>query len=180
MRHLLSVTAVVLGFALPAVAQEPNPLLQHHQLAVGTGVLGYFSGGAPGTGGTWDVRYAYTPIPFVSVEAGYVGAASEAAFAGSTVVTILEGDGRFNPLPGARLSPYALVGVGWGAFSGTETHSDNGTVVVPFGVGADYALNDRWGVGGRFTYRLTANDHIGDNQVSADNWQMVARLAAQF
>lgn len=178
MTKLLAVMAA-LGLALPAAAADLGPM-PRNQISVGTGVLGYFSGGGPGTGGAWDVRYAFTAIPILSLEAGYVGGASEAAFSGATVATMLEGDARFNILPGSRLMPYALAGAGWAAFSGTSTHSDNGTVIFPFGAGADYGLTDHWSAGGRVVYRLTVNDHIGDNRTSADNWQVLGRIAAQF
>lgn len=175
----IALAGTLIGLSLPAAAAD-LPAFPRNEISVGSGLLGYFSGGAPGTGGAWDVRYAFHAIPLLSLEAGYVGGASEAAFSGATVATMLEGDARFNFLPGARVKPYVVAGAGWAAFSGTTTHSDNGTVEFPFGGGADVGLTNRWTAGGRFVYRLTVNDHIGDNRVSADNWQLLGRLAAQF
>lgn len=188
MKRLLAIaTAITLSLAaVPAIAQRVKvpSLPDRHSIAVGSGVLSYFDGGAPGSGPAWDVRYAYRIFPNLSIEAGYTGAASEAAISGAVVASIFQGDARFHPfatsLRQGRLDPYFLAGAGWGAFSGTDTTSDNGTFVVPLGLGADYGISDRLMAGGRFTYHLVANDHIGELRTAADNWALIARLGAKF
>jgi hypothetical protein len=161
----------------------PREPLPHERLTLdaGVGVLGYWSGGAPGTSGAWDVRAGYMIVPVFTVEAGYTGAAGDAVGPGGVVATIVEGDARLNPLGASRFSPYLFAGAGWGAFSGFGGFKgDNSTVTVPLGLGADYLISPRFTTGARFTYRFVAADNVGPTGASVDNWQLIGRVGTRF
>jgi hypothetical protein len=150
-------------------------------LEAGAGNLNYFSGGAGGTSGVWDARIGFAIIPMLSIEGSYTGAAGDAPGSGALIATMVEGDARVNFLARRRINPFAFAGVGWGAFTGTgRFESDNGTVTMPLGVGADYRISDHFMAGGRFTFRGVFNDHLGPFNSSAENWAFTGNVGTKF
>jgi hypothetical protein len=172
----LSFASALLCWNRPVMAADPP--ISHHQLQVGTGVLGFFANNAPSPGATWDVRYAYTPHPVVSLEGAYIGAANDSYGPGTTLVTGVEGCLRLNAVVHPRINPYLLAGAGWEYFHASGATS--GALALPVGLGAEYRIGDHMVAGGRFTYRLTPHDHTGINDASADNWQIVGSFGAKF
>ena len=179
MKTLVYVGLVAAALLAPAVAGAEEEPWGRHQLTVGAGVLNYVDGGAPGSSASWDLRYAYTPIWFFSVEGGYEGAAGAAPVRGAATATIIEGDVRFNPIVGYRITGYVLAGAGYGSFNMPD-RPDNATVVLPVGAGADYHISDRITAGGRFTYRFVTNDKVGMMDANADHWALIGRVGTTF
>ncbi|MEB2776168.1 DUF6089 family protein [Algoriphagus sp. D3-2-R+10] len=72
------------------------------------------------------------------------------------------------PNSGFRFSPYAFFGIGYTyAFAKGNTYAFNistkynvGTVVIPFGGGIKYQLNNRWTLAGELGFRPTLTDYL--------------------
>jgi len=66
-----------------------------------------------------------------------------------------------------NITPYATTGIGIGWFNGEGFKSEH-SMVWKLGAGADYAINDVWSVGARYTYFDAIDDIDYDtNQVNA-------------
>lgn len=67
-----------------------------------------------------------------------------------------------------RFSPYAFFGIGYAhAFAKGNTFAGNvserynvGTIVIPFGGGVKYRINDRWTLAGELGFRPTFTDYL--------------------
>ncbi len=67
-----------------------------------------------------------------------------------------------------RFSPYAFFGLGYTAFFAkgntygynVSTNYDLGTVVIPFGGGVKYRLNDQWTLAAELGFRPTLTDYL--------------------
>jgi opacity protein-like surface antigen len=59
-----------------------------------------------------------------------------------------------------KITPYATTGIGIGWFDYTDSHvtGDDDSMVWKAGVGVDYAVNDKWSVGARYTYFDAVDD----------------------
>lgn len=176
---LLACSSTASAALIPPGMKEPVPPAKL-ALDVGGGSLSYVSGNVGGGGGAWCVVGGYTPQQYITLEASYTGAAGNATGAGALVATIVEGDARLNPIPGHRVSPYLLAGLGWGGFHETQFRSDNSTMTIPLGGGIEVRLSDHLSFGGRVTYRIVTFDKLGVADASADNWSTTFRLGAKF
>ena len=70
----------------------------------------------------------------------------------------------------SNVTPYVTTGIGIGWFDYTDSHidEDDHSFVWKIGAGADYAINDKWSVGARYTYFDAVDDIDYDtNQVNA-------------
>jgi opacity protein-like surface antigen len=174
---------VVVGMCAGTAAAQAQtaPRQGKNELSVGTGVLGYFSGSGPGTGGAWEARYGYTFIPLLTVEGQYTGGASDSPGPGAAIATMIEANARVNFLRGSRFNPFVLAGAGWGAFNITGPgQSDTSTFLLPLGAGASVALTDRWDLGGRFVYHIAFGDTVGPLRANADNYTLTALAGTTF
>ncbi len=65
-------------------------------------------------------------------------------------------DGRW-----VELQPLSTEGQGLSAYPERSVYSLN-EIAIPFGIGAKYAINDRWNLGLELGYRLTFTDYLDD------------------
>jgi hypothetical protein len=134
-------------------------------------------------GVTWDARLGFGSRSFLGLEVAYVGAMRSAAF-GDNDITQHGAEAalrlQYPYVTGPWLvEPFALGGIGWSRlsidnFPGDEDSDNLG--VVPLGAGVTLGYG-RFLVDGRFTYRATFSEDIGDN---LQNWAVVGSLGYEF
>jgi hypothetical protein len=153
---------------------------------------------ATGTGGSWDVRFAFGTRRFVGFEGSYIGGANGIHDLGPTnshatlVRNGLEVSLRFNAPTYVRdtlLEPYITAGFGWNGYRVLNVHEEtssvnatsSNTVSVPiaagFSVGWKGFIADlRYTI--RPTYRQTT--FVTEGSSALTNWDLGGMLGYEF
>lgn len=153
---------------------------------------------ATGTGGSWDVRFAFGTRRWVGVEGSYIGGANGVHGLGPTngnatlVRNGLEGSLRLNAptyVKDTVLEPYFTAGFGWNGYRVLNVHdatssvnaTSSNTVSVPIAAGFSVAWKGfiadlRYTI--RPTYRQTT--FVTEGSSALTNWDFGGMLGYEF
>ena len=153
---------------------------------------------ATGTGGSWDVRFAFGTRRWVGVEGSYIGGANGIHGLGATnsnatlVRNGLEASLRLNAptyVKDTMLEPYITVGFGWNGYRVLNIHdatssvnaTSSNTVSVPIAAGFSvgwkgFIADARYTI--RPTYRQTT--FVTEGSSALTNWDFGGMLGYEF
>jgi hypothetical protein len=183
----------VAGVSVPAVAGsqdwrwDPSVPEYNHSLSLGGGAMGFVNESGPlswSRAATWTLRYGYSPATPVTWELGYTGAMDlsppDAPDQEQLFATMVEANLRINIIPMTAVYPFVAGGIGYSAFSDTESGVDLTTMSVPLAGGIE-AMIDDVSLQTRFVIRPTYfDDDVDLTGLGADNWSLTASLGSRF
>jgi opacity protein-like surface antigen len=151
------------------------------------------------TGGFWELRGVFGTRSWVGLEAAYIGAAYGIESPADSTTLVSNGaelSGRLNLMRNsmrerdAGVQPYALAGVAWknyqlsGDLETADVADGDNTFEVPVGAGLAFYFAERMMLDARFAYRFAFEDEliqpVGEDEAGLDNWDVTARLGAEF
>jgi hypothetical protein len=143
------------------------------EVSVGAGAAAYFDTEAPNSAITIDGRYNYPLARMFGLEGSLATAFSEADDESQTVIPLLaDASLRAESPERGDVSLFALAGVGYGAYFGTDELQDGLTFATPLSGGLEWDAGN-FSLQPRVTYRPVFGDELGDLEGNADSWSAV-------
>lgn len=143
------------------------------EFSVGAGASAYFDTEAPNSAITIDGRYNYPLARMFGLEGSLATAFSEADDESQTVIPLLADASLKAETPErGDVSLFALAGVGYGAYFGTDELQDGLTFATPLSGGLEWDAGN-FSLQPRVTYRPVFGDELGDLEGNADSWSAV-------
>ena len=142
------------------------------EFSVGAGAATYLDSDAPDAGFAIDGRYDYQATRPLGLEASLQTAFSEADDGNETVIPLLADLGVKASTPQREnVSLFALAGVGYGGYFGTDDLQDGLTFATPLSAGLEWEAKS-FSLQPRVTYRPVYGDQI-PGEADADSWTAV-------
>ena len=145
------------------------------------------------TGVSYGARVDLSPQRNIGIELGYHGAVNNYDSAlssdGQLVTNAFGGDVRVNVVPAtydlpANLKPFVFGGAYYHRIDTQNftpgVRDDINAFAVPIGAGLEADLNDRFLIGGRFTYNILLNENDALTNRDADFWTATVNVGARF
>ena len=145
------------------------------------------------TGVAYGARVDLSPQRNVGLELGYHGSVNTyddgISSDGQLVTNAFGGNVRVNLVPAARdlpanFKPFVFGGAYYHRIDTQNftpgIRDDSNAFAVPIGAGLEADLNDRFLIGGRFTYNLLFNENDALSGRDADFWSATVNVGARF